>query len=140
MITKSDFGLFARMRFWLGGARWKWLPCRECGLELAFITELKAERATHAPPPLPSKRQILDDRERIQEQVRTHDWENGKFKPLHLLCPCCRTSTRVTKPSYAINPICLLCRWHYDAEIKATLLRLSPESRVDEAWAALAAE
>lgn len=51
MITKSDFGLFARMRFWLGGARWKWLPCRECGLELAFITELKAERATQAPPP-----------------------------------------------------------------------------------------
>lgn len=94
----------------------------------------------YPPPPMPSKRQILDDRERIQEQVRTHDWENGKFNPLHLLCPCCRTSTRVTRPSDAVNPICLLCRWHYDAEIKATLLRLSPESRVKEAWAALAAE
>ena len=50
MITRSQFGVWDRIRFWLGGYRWKWLPCRECGLELAFITESKRELSTQAPP------------------------------------------------------------------------------------------
>ena len=90
------------------------------------------------PPPLPSKRQILDARERVQDMVRTHDWTNGKYKPLHLFCPCCRQPKRVIAPRYAVNPLCLLCQRHYEAEVKANLLRLSPESRVKDAWAALA--